>query len=103
MTKETYFEMCEALGSEPIASEVPVILTDLPLVVQEAFFIYFRLTDVWEGMNGTYMGKQLIGIKGIFEILNVPVEDHKTMLELILMIDKHRSKVISDNQPKGTK
>jgi hypothetical protein len=103
MTKEAYFEMCETLDSDPLESEIPVDFEDFPLIVQEAFHVYNKLSDIHEGMSGTYMGKQLSGIKDILEILEVPVEEYKMVLELILIIDKHRSKLINDSKPKEIK
>ncbi len=103
MTKETYFEMCEQLGTEPIESEVPVDFSDLYIDVQEALGIYQKLKDEWDTMNGTYMGKSYAGISDILGILEVPVEDRKTMFELIGIIDMHRSKAIADSKPKTSK
>lgn len=103
MTKDAYFEMCEALGSEPIDSEVPVTYDDLLLDVQEALDIYSRLKDEWDTMNGNYMGKSYAGLKDIFDILDVPTEDRKTMFTLIGMIDKHRAVSISEAKPKPSK
>lgn len=100
MTKEAYFEMCETLGSEPIEEEIPVDFEDLISDVQEAMGIYFKLRDEWDTMNGTYLGKSYAGILDIFIILDVPIEDRKTMFELIGIIDFHRSKAISDAKPK---
>jgi hypothetical protein len=91
MTKETYFEMCEALGSEPIESEIPIDFSDLPEEIQYTFSIYSRLRDEWDGFNGVYLGKNLSGILDIFTILDVPVEDRRTQFELISLIDMHRS------------
>ena len=98
MTKEAYFEMCEALGTEPVDSEIPLDFNDFPVEVQEAFGIYNMLRDDWDGMSGTYMGKHLEGIKDLFEILDVPVEDYKTMLTLVKMIDSYRSKTLAATQ-----
>ena len=103
MTKEAYFEMCEMLGSEPIEAEIPIEFTDFPTELQEAFGLYQKLRDDWDGMSGSYMGKHLEGVRDLFLIQEVPVEDHKTMLELISLIDRHRSKSIADNKPKETK
>ena len=103
MTKEAYFEMCEMLGSEPIEAEIPIEFSDFPTEVQEAFGLYQKLRDDWDGMSGSYMGKHLEGIRDLFLIQEVPVEDHKTMLELISLIDRHRSKSIADSKPKDTK
>lgn len=98
MTKDAYFEMCEALGSEPIDSEIPVDYEDLYVDVQEALGIYYKLRDEWDTMNGNYMGKNYAGILDIFTILEVPEEDRKTMFELIGIIDMHRSKALADNK-----
>lgn len=98
MTKEAYFEMCEALGSEPIESEIPVDYNDLPVDAQEALGIYNKLRDEWDGFNGIYMGKNYAGILDIFNILDVPVEDRRTMFELINMIDLHRKNAIAEQR-----
>lgn len=102
MTVDAYYEMCEMLGSEPDPSQIPVEYSDLYVDVQEALNIYYKLKDEWDTMNGTYMGKNYSGILDIFTILDVPVEDRKTMFELIGIIDKHRSKAIADAKPKNT-
>lgn len=101
VTKEKYFEMCEALGSEPLEEEIPIEYEDLLLDVQEALDIYNKLRDEWDTMNGNYMGKNYSGIKDIFDILEVPVEDRKTVFNLIGMIDHHRSVAISESKPKS--
>lgn len=103
MTKEAYFDVCEALGSEPVENEIPVEYSDFCLEVQEALSIYSKLKDEWDTFNGNYLGKSYAGIIDIFNILEVPTADHKTMFELIGMIDKYRSKAIADTKPKQTK
>jgi hypothetical protein len=103
MTKTAYFEMCEALNSAPVDSEVPVDFEDLYVDVQEAMGIYVKLRDEWDTMNGNYLGKNYAGILDIFSILEVPAEDTKTMFDLIGIIDRHRSKSIADSKPKTSK
>ena len=100
MTKDAYFEMCEMMGSEPIDSEIPIDFSDFPITVQQAFGIYSKLRDEWDTMNGTYLGKSYAGIVDILTLLEVPVEDRKTMFELITIIDGHRSTAIAANKPK---
>ncbi len=100
MTKTAYFEMCEMLGSEPVDSEIPVEYDDLLTDVQEALDIYHKLKDEWDTMNGNYLGKSYAGISDIFDILDVPKEDRKTLFNLIGLIDKHRSDAIAANKPK---
>lgn len=91
MTKEQYFEMCTAMGYEPEEDRIPVDFEDLFTDVQEAFIIYARLQDTWDSMNGIYLGKNLLGIKDLFEILEIPREDWKTVLDLITIIDGYRA------------
>ena len=100
MTKETYFEMCEMMGSEPIKEEVPVEYDDLLVDVQEALSIYSKLRDEWDTMNGNYLGKSYAGINDIFNILEVPVEDRKTLFNLLGIIDGIRSTILAENKPK---
>jgi hypothetical protein len=87
------------MGSEPIDSEIPYEYEDLYLDVQEALGIYSKLRDEWDGMNGIYLGKSYIGLTDIFEMLEVPKEDWRTIYDLIGIIDKHRSKIIRKNRP----
>ena len=101
MTKEAYFEMCEMMGTEPDESQIPIDYEDLFVDVQEAIGIYSKLRDEWDSMSGTYLGKSYSGILDIFTVLGVPVEDRKTMFELIGIIDKHRAKAIADSKPKS--
>lgn len=98
MTKATYFEMCEALGTEPIESEIPVEYDDLCPDLQDAFSVYSKLRDEWDTMNGYYLGKSFAGIKDIFDILEVSPEDRRTMFDLISNIDSYRIKSINDRK-----
>jgi hypothetical protein len=96
MTKEQYFEMCEMLGSQPSEEEIPVEFEDFPLEVQEAYLLYNILSDNWDGMSGTYMGKDLSGIKDIMEIYGI--EDARLTLQLINSIDSTRRTIINNKR-----
>jgi len=100
MTKDSYFEMCEALGSEPLDSEIPVEYDDFPIEVQEAIRIYNNLQDNWDYMGGNYIGKNLNGFKDILTIFEVDPQDYRAVYELIMRIDRIRSKSIQDSKPK---
>jgi hypothetical protein len=102
MTKEQYFEMCEMLGTNPIDSEIPIEIDDLPLEVQEAINIYSHLRDDWDYTGGNYIGKSLIGFKDILNMYEVNKSDYKYMYELIIYIDRIRAKQIHDSKPKTT-
>lgn len=47
-------------------------------------------------MNGVYLGKNYAGITEIFNMMEVPSVDWRTMYDIIGMFDKYRGKVIND-------
>ena len=98
MTKDTYFEMCEALGNEPLESEIPVDFEDFPLEVQQAFNAYKMLRDEWDTMSGVYLGKSLIGVKDILEATEIDISEHKLVIMLIRLIDNVRSEEINNKK-----
>jgi len=98
VTKDTYFEMCELMGTEPIDSEIPVEYDDFPIEVQQAFAVYRMLRDEWDTMNGVYLGKTLIGVKDVLEATEVEPEDYKFIIVLVRMIDQVRSDEINSKR-----
>jgi hypothetical protein len=99
MTKDTYYEMCEMMGSEPVHEEIPVEFEDLSYDTQEAFGIYQMLQDNWDTMNGHYIGKNYSGLLDILELNDVV--DKKLTFTLIRKIDECRTKAIIANKPKS--
>jgi hypothetical protein len=98
MTRDQYFEMCEALGSEPVDSEIPVELDDFPIEVQQAFGVYRMLRDEWDSMSGVYLGKTLIGITEILEASEISPEDNKFIITLVRLIDQVRAQEINSKK-----
>ena len=98
MSKESYFEMCEMLGSEPLDSEIPVEFEDFPIEVQQAFNAYRMLRDEWDTMNGNYLGKSLIGVKDVLEATEIEPSDQKFIIMLIRLIDSVRSDEINNKK-----
>ena len=90
MTKDQYFEMCEMMGTQPKEEFIPIELSDFPDELQTAFQVYQVLQDHWEGMSGTYMGKNLSGLSEIFEVYEVDRSDRRLILEFIHLIDRER-------------
>jgi hypothetical protein len=101
MTKELYFEMCAALGTEPLEEEIPIEMEDFPEEVQEAINIYYKLRDDWDTMNGVYMGKSYVGLMDILDIMEIPVKDRKYVLEWVSVMDAARSKMLEAQRPKS--
>ena len=98
MTKASYFEMCEMLGSEPVEEEIPVEYDDFPLIMQEAMNVYGYMQDRWEGMSGIYLGKDKNGILDIFYLLDIAKSDYQIVFRLITLIDAVRLKQINLKQ-----
>jgi len=87
MTADRYLMMCEQLGTEPKAEEIPATFEDFPHVVQTAMNIHATLADKWEGMSGTYMGKDYT----LFPYLAVEVykvENKAQLVQFVTLIDR---------------
>jgi len=52
--------MCKMMGSAPIEEEIPVTREDLGIETQMVLNIYDKLPSRWEGMSGSYLGKDLM-------------------------------------------
>ena len=98
MTRDQYFEMCEALGNDPEESEIPVEFDDFPLEVQQAFNAYKMLRDEWDTMSGTYLGKSLIGVRDVLEATEIDPSEQKFIIMLIRVIDNVRSEEINNKK-----
>lgn len=103
MTRESYFEMCELLGSEPIEEEIPVDYDDLPLEVQQTLLIYNSLQDCWDYMGGNYIGKNISCFKDVLDLFDVDPLDRRYIYELIIQIDSIRAKIIQKEASKNKK
>ena len=96
---DTYLDICEQKGIEPDPDEMPPTMGDYPLEVQVAFLLHDLLPDRWEGMSGTFMGKDYSIIFDLFvahEVLNKP--EQRLMLKIMSTIDKIRSDIIVKKQ-----
>ena len=74
MYSEQYFQMCEQMGWEPKEEEVPKDPAYLSYDVQCALVLFNSLPDNWEGMSGTWMGKDY---SGLMDIMNIYQIDNK--------------------------
>lgn len=63
--------LCEQLGQEPDPEKMPLDASEFPPEVQVAFFVFDLLPDRWEGMSGTYLGKDWSSAEFIFRIYEI--------------------------------
>ena len=56
---------------------MPLESSEFPEEVQVAFFMLSHLSDNWEGMSGTYLGKVWAGADFLFNMYDI--EDPKTV------------------------
>jgi hypothetical protein len=112
MTKESYLQMCEMLGEEVDEDLLPVEFGDLPDECQTAINMYTNLKDNYLEMNGTYLGKSLIGLQDLYDIYEVDKQNRKLILDFIELLDtfrksgiivkdKNASKILSKSFLKG--
>jgi len=64
-----------------------------PVLFQQAFTVWNSLTDQWDGMSGSYFGKQMAGIKDIMEILEIV--EQREVLKLVKIIDNKYAKEVN--------
>jgi hypothetical protein len=81
MNADQYFEMCEQMGWEPKEEEIPIDPSTLSMEAQQALLVLNALPDKWEGMSGTWMGKDYAGLEAIFNIYEI--EDRRAVFELL--------------------
>lgn len=98
MTRDAYFEMCEALGTEPVEEQIPVEFADLPLEVQQCFKFYKLLRDIWDPMGGTYLGKDMSTVFEIFNLYELDTSEKLLAIDILQDIDYERSNILKNKQ-----
>ena len=82
---------------------MPVELTGMPVEVQTAFFIYGFLPDVWDGMSGTYMGKDWSSLEYFMTVYEV--EEEKVVIMFMKMYEtiniNHRAEKQQESRKKA--
>lgn len=96
MSAEQYFEMCEQMGWEPREEDIPVDASTLSLECQQALVVLNALPDKWEGMSGTWMGKDYAGLEAIFNIYEI--ESRREVFELLRSGETEMGKYYTQKQ-----
>ena len=64
---------------------MPLETSAFPAEVQVAFFVYSYLSDRWEGMSGSYMGKDWSHIDTLFKLFEI--DEPKVILYFMKMYE----------------
>lgn len=98
VSKETYLEMCEMLGNEPLEEEIPPDIGDFSLEVQQAIQVFNLLKDVWDPFGGNYLGKDLSIIFQIFDLLEIDLPSRSLIFKIVQHLDYCRAGIIKRKQ-----
>ena len=96
MNQDQYIAMCEQMGWEPREDDMPVDPSTLSLEAQQALTLLNALPDNWEGMSGTWMGKDYSGLEAIMNIYEI--HDRKTVFELLRDAEAELGKYYAQKQ-----
>lgn len=88
MSKEQYFEMCEAFGSEPLEHEIPADESDMCIEALQAFEVASFLPDRYDGFSGMYLGKDMGGIGVILDVLEIQDRYHVLLFLRVIIQEK---------------
>jgi len=94
MSRQSYLEMCQQLGSEPIEEEIPTELDDLTAQSQEVIEIFNYFPDKWGSMGG-YEGKELTNFPVIFKLYEVPEDKWLLYLDLLGILIEEQIKIVN--------
>ena len=94
MNADQYIDMCEQMGWEIKEEDLPKDPSELPQDAQQALVLLNSLPDNWEGMSGTWMGKDYSGLSAIMDIYDI--QNRKTVFELLKVAENELSKYYSD-------
>lgn len=88
--------MCEQMGWEPSEEEMPVDPSFLDINAQYALILLNVLPDKWEGMSGSWMGKDYSGLSAIMDIYEI--EDRREVFELLKVAEDELGKYYIQKQ-----
>jgi hypothetical protein len=72
---------------------MPVTVDQYPLEVQQAFLIHDLLPDRWDGMSGSYFGKDMSALGSLLDIWEI--EDKRTIVYFIKHIEARKVEKIN--------
>jgi len=96
MSPDQYIDMCEQMGWEVDENQLPKDPGEFSLECQQALMLLNILPDKWEGMSGTWMGKDYSGLEAIMNIYEI--QDRKTVFELLRDAEAELGKYYAQKQ-----
>lgn len=101
LSYDSYIDLCEQRGVEPDLTELPPITDDFPSEIQVAFLLHDLLPDRWDGMSGSYLGKDFSCLGTLLDTWEV--DDKKTCIYYIKHIEAHNSNKINKEMERKRK
>jgi len=93
LSYDSYIDICEQRGIEPDPDEMPPTIGDYPSEVQVAFLLHDLLPDRWDGMSGSYFGKDMAALGTLLDVWKV--EDKQSCIYFIKHIEAHNTQKIN--------
>ena len=90
------------MGNEPVEEEIPYDREDLYMETRLVFDMYDKLPAKWEGMSGTYIGKELLLLPILFEEYDVEEYVKKYAWHIIPIIDNFVAEDIAEKVKRQT-
>jgi len=84
------------MGWEPDEDQMPIDPSILSLEAQQALILLNSLPDKWEGMSGSWMGKDYSGLSAILDIYEI--EDRRSVFELLQQCERELGKYYAQKQ-----
>lgn len=81
------------MGETPKLEDYPFEFSDFPYIVQQIIEIYHLLPAQYEGLAGSYLGKNFNLVPFLFDTYGI--EDHKFALVLIKKLDSVETKIVN--------
>lgn len=84
------------MGVEPKDEDIPQDPSTFSLEAQQALLMMNALPDLWEGMNGVWLGKNY---NGLFDILKLyKIDNKREVFELLKVCEEELSKYYSQKR-----
>ena len=96
MSTEQYLLMCDQMGWEPKEEDMPLEVDSLSYEAQCALILFNALPDNWEGMSGSWMGKDYSGLMDIMDIYDM--DNRKDVFHLLKAAESEASKYYAQKQ-----